>query len=1438
MDFAMLDASSATPTQKAFPPIAQSPNRNQSSSGAPPPSRPSLDGSIYTTASTSSSTTTNGGLHPGSSLGSVRQVSTANSIYGGYTQQRNGTNNGGPGSYNSDMRSQALAASARAPSRTDNLSRAGAASIVGAPEEENEATTEQKIAALKESLNREMKIREGSENMLEALNTKKAKQTKDQRARVEAELTSSNNRIQELRRRLHVAQKQRGSPGTPTRSRGEGLQPSTGFRSPRSVSRSRAGPESDAEEIIESPSVTLSDLIQALEADGMPAEYYVSRSNSLVDLFKRHPTLKYDLVWHVFGKRIQAMLLSESREVVAAGYRMTRYAIYDVGSLRKVRNLNIDFLIVTSLLKDRKADVEREQALKLVRAFSEIKDGIKQISRAVVRIIASIAENIDERRSGNPAAEAADPEDRLRPMCIETLAEILLRDPQLLAASGGLAPLSDALSDGSYKAPASLTSVMLYLLDSPRGRRFLRPGYGIDVLFSPFTDLLNESDALLRQNAKAIAVAMRSWSGLMSLTMYNSRTVKSLLDSMISPFTAVRETIIDLLYTLLRIKSPGWAQSFLAGRRLTTYGRVANLKSGDATKSTPLFDEDGGEQNFVDHYTALILAVLIKAGLLPKLLTVTQTSENPTLIRKTTLLIGETLKLASRLLPASWNTEVQLLPELFANAVRFEGSERHTASGIVYQISSVSRTLYRSIGPSSAGGFGADYTNLTDYPRSVAAIATDEGTFRQMLIDSNVLNSSNYGKWKWDIILKIVEGPLHIGKRVDEAMKASKFLKRLMSFYRPFKYRFSEIKNTRNTQKYVKVGCALMYALLQSSEGRKILSESKFLRQLSECLAQCDPTSGATYQFPMFSKNRLTDTLCGGYFPMLGVLSGDSHGLRFMERWRMFTMIYHIIDHNQRPDIIKLLLSNFEYSIPGHPRVILSKALTGGTKKIRIHASNVLRKYAVHPASYEPSSNTLGDSKWAIELLVTQLYDVELEVCATAVKILEKACSRKAYLEYIVYCKPSLDHLGELGAPLLLRFLSTSSGYQYLNGLDYISNEMDDWFLGRNDSYVGLIEASLARAFLDPAEEQQSRPPQFDDTEPEGDFTEIHVPPHFYRELTRTSEGCKLLRDKGHFDEFVSTIREFGMQSDDPESLVKVKGCLWAVGNVGSMELGAPFLESCDVVELIVHIAQEHEIMSLRGTAFFVLGLISRSIHGLEILSECGWDSATSITGSSHGFCIPKDLGKLFSLRPWGAERLAHIDLPASQRTMPFPPPVMPPHAPFEDDTPMPTDPEGIENRAVQLVIDLSNTVLFKRAMNSLMQLKQQSPSAFLSVTLYKKVHTLMEYSHYRFPIRRMIIELFPASIIRSVVLENGDDDDSDTPDEDDREIRNPIQSQSHSRRESLVKRHIQARKGSVAALQAEGLEATILEEELKKDRARSISDPSHELSNAQSAQK
>ncbi|KAG6035001.1 hypothetical protein E4U19_005249 [Claviceps sp. Clav32 group G5] len=1278
----------------------------------------------------------------------------------------------GPGSFSSELRSQML--SSRAGSKIDVGSTYTGGITDKVDQGDAAPATQQTLYGLREKLNREMKIKEGSENMLEALNIKKAKQTKEQRQRVEAELSASNTRIKELRQRISDTQRTKPAPPTtPTRTRTQDTVPHatiSGLRSPPSITRSITGSE-DADENAESPTFALAELLQALEVEGMTPEYYVSRANQLVELFKRHPALKYDLVWAIFGLRMQMMLLSESREVVAAGYRVARYAISDAPSIKRIRSFNTDFLVIRSLNNYRKADVEREQALKFVRAFLDVKDGIKEVSRAVVRTIVAVAEQWGERRPGiQPADQSLD---RLRPICVETLAEILVRDPPLLIASGGLGTLSEALAEGTYKSPESLTSAFLYLLDAPQRRKYILPGYGLDGVFTAFTDqLADAAEGMLKQNSRAISVAMRSWSGLMTLSMYNFRPIRSLIASILFPNPSIRETVLDLLFSLLRIKPPAWATSFLAGRRLTTYGRVANMKSAATRDRSAAFDmeEDSGEQSFLDHYTALLLAVLIKAELLASLLQIAQSEEDAMLKRKSTLLIGEVLKLASRLLPPSWSAELQLLPELFSAAAEVSNADHFNASSIVYQISSVSRTLYRSAPSESLAGAlpSSDSMRnsgrLDDQPRlSNAGVSFDDATFRQLLIDSGVLNSSNFAKWNWEIIIKVVDGPLQTGKRLDEAIKASKFMKRLMSFYRPFKYKFAEVKNTKNTQKYVKAGCALMHSLLQSPEGIKFLADSKLLRQIAECLAQCDPTSGLTAQYPMFSNDRLTDTLCGGYFPMLGVLSSEPKGLLLLERWRMFNMMYHIADFKQRPDLIKLLLSNFDYGLHGHPRVLLSKSLTAGTKDIRIHATNALRKCTMGPVAAMGGDGELSDSKWAIRLLVTQLYDPEIEVCSTAIKILESACNKKVYLEYIVECRPALDHLGEIGAPLLLRFLSTSIGYHYLDGLDYISNEMDDWFLGRNDSYVGVIEASLARAFLSDPDDSSHRISLFDGTDTEAEFHDSHVPPHFYRELTRTREGCKLLSDKGHFEEFAATIREHGMQSEDPELITKVKACLWAVGNVGSMELGAPFLEATDIVGYIVHIAETHEVMSLRGTAFFVLGLISRSTHGLEMLSEHGWDAYTTPMGTSLGLCIPNDLSKLFSLTPWKHVNASSITVPETQRTIQEQPAVQKAR-PSLDSFEVPhtlNNEDELNEYAMQLIVDLGNVVLYKKTLKELQQIKQRKPAAFRSTEFFKKVMGLMEWNHYRLGIRRLVIDLFEKNVMRQIVF--GDDDDSES---------------------------------------------------------------------------
>lgn len=94
----------------------------------------------------------------------------------------------------------------------------------------------------------------------------------------------------------------------------------------------------------------------------------------------------------------------------------------------------------------------------------------------------------------------------------------------------------------------------------------------------------------------------------------------------------------------------------------------------------------------------------------------------------------------------------------------------------------------------------------------------------------------------------------------------------------------------------------------------------------------------------------------------------------------------------------------------GHSRIILAKVLTYGPDHMRLYATQRLaRLIQTQPPPVF----------WLIKLLVTQLYDTYAEVRNLTVQILEEACQSTEVLEAVVELRPSLDHLGYAGAPLL-----------------------------------------------------------------------------------------------------------------------------------------------------------------------------------------------------------------------------------------------------------------------------------------------------------------------------------------------------------------------------------------------------------------------------------
>lgn len=208
--------------------------------------------------------------------------------------------------------------------------------------------------------------------------------------------------------------------------------------------------------------------------------------------------------------------------------------------------------------------------------------------------------------------------------------------------------------------------------------------------------------------------------------------------------------------------------------------------------------------NLFSHYKSLILNVLISSGLLDALASVVEASTSDTQARKATLLLGEILQSAARVLPIAYCTRIQSIPRLVAAASRFNLETHFNAISSIFQIDSISRTKYRATltppTPSlnkSDEGAATSGTGTVEQVKLKLGMQLDDTHFRQMVLDTQVLVTNNYTKWQWDKLYELFQGPLMNQKRLDESIKGIRLLPKLFGFYRPSKEKFSKIKNTK-----------------------------------------------------------------------------------------------------------------------------------------------------------------------------------------------------------------------------------------------------------------------------------------------------------------------------------------------------------------------------------------------------------------------------------------------------------------------------------------------------------------------------------------------------------------------------------------------------------------------------------------------------------------
>ena len=92
--------------------------------------------------------------------------------------------------------------------------------------------------------------------------------------------------------------------------------------------------------------------------------------------------------------------------------------------------------------------------------------------------------------------------------------------------------------------------------------------------------------------------------------------------------------------------------------------------------------------------------------------------------------------------------------------------------------------------------------------------------------NSKVLKYKEYIQWDFQILLELFEndGVLWTEDRLEFYMERTKFIKRLLAFYMPSKYRFVNLEWKQENMIYAKVGFLLLKTLLKSEQGKKNLN--------------------------------------------------------------------------------------------------------------------------------------------------------------------------------------------------------------------------------------------------------------------------------------------------------------------------------------------------------------------------------------------------------------------------------------------------------------------------------------------------------------------------------------------------------------------------------------------------------------------------------------
>ncbi|CAN8003661.1 unnamed protein product [Ixodes hexagonus] len=915
---------------------------------------------------------------------------------------------------------------------------------------------------------------------------------------------------------------------------------------------------------------------------------------------------------------LRVLLVHDASEVRAGCLRALRHLVRDAAAARALVQSQVPALVARALDAALESRTERLQALRLVRRFVALApdDLPPQLARCLVAV----------------AADGAKERDDLVRACLGTLCELALLNPTLCVETGGFRTLLQSVLDCPQPHIAeAMLGVLFHSINDPATRHLLRHDIDLEYLVAPFTDshfryaddlpensLSDDRELRFQTSRIAMTSVLRSWPGMVYFCKPPPSGSQSLVEVLCLPLPDARKNILALFYDIFCLALPIWTNDFDAA--------LASCDRPSMRESWKLYEgfvaAEGRDllppvtrhrSNLVANYLALLLLAFVQAGILEALVEVIVTSEDAMAIQAT-ILLAELLYMASMFLPSETSRICHCLPTLMSQAAAFDSCQekRIRASTAVARLSRIHALKRKGMVPCSlfldqlmqfcrhTKRSGELFCDVAGRSKLISCLRKDSDETVLHTIKDTMVLSKEYTSWDWDLIGSILKWPGESLKSLGDATLRN-FVKRLLLFFKPSSKQFSLIEAKREgSRQIVIVGCQLFEFLLEADESRANDYIEDFLIDLCNCLHEVE--GEVVVLAAVLSPTRVASTVAHGYFLFLGRLSSSSKGTKCLEKLGVYQHLVNLVSMTSQDVYMKLVVSCLDYTKPGFARTLLTKVLTATSESARLYATNYLRVLL--------RLELLDFRKWAMELLVTQLYDKSRAVSLAASAILDEACDVRENLEALIALRPALLCLGDRGLLLQIRFLSLPSGFKYLLEANVLESELSKWDEVNHLRYVKIVEDVINQAVTwHQRGEDGTYGRRSSNTRQvrELKVQDVFAPAHLYGQLVQHLQGLSYLQQHGSLQQHWETVLLGDMSS--LESLLRLKASLWTVGHVGTSPEGFALVSEADVLPAIVRMAQDAPVFSIRGTCFYVLCLLATTADAVESLASLGWES-------------------------------------------------------------------------------------------------------------------------------------------------------------------------------------------------------------------------------------